>query len=214
MPNAFFLHSLSPSPGSQNPVIAQLDKAQADGFIKGIQEIISHCNPIRFSIKNSIVTHWYSDSSGIVSVDFRSLLESDVSLSFISDHSLMRSLSSLTNGSDLVISESASGHKYRLIADKSEVCLSKIDGHRVKHPDLSDLANGSIGSSIEIGDTRPLQINAKAGPRSAPNVWGAIIIGNIHQWTHLPFQQNNSLRSPRPARPYIPFLFIHAIHWT
>jgi hypothetical protein len=64
----------------------------------------------------------------------------------------------------LVISESASGHKYRLIADKSEVCLSKIDGHRVKHPDLSDLANGSIGSSIEIGDTRPLQINAKAGP--------------------------------------------------
>ena len=164
MSNQFFQYSFNPNNNQTLTHIATLDRAQKDGLIKSIQKIISLCKPTNILFTNSQAIHWLRDGAGLLCIDLKGLLETDVSIGLINQGGLSRSLSGLKNESDLTISSAHQGQVYRFVAGTSEINVpaALIDRTELLNIDFKDAV--PVGSPITINDTTSLTGHGKKTP--------------------------------------------------
>ena len=164
MSNQFFQYSFNSISNQALTHIATLDRAQKDGLIKSIQKIISLCKPTNILFTNSQSIHWLRDGAGLLCIDLKDLLNKNVSLGLINQRSLSKSLSSLTNESDLTITSAHQGQVYRFVAGASElnVPASLNDRNELLNINFQDAA--TVGSAVTINDTDPLTGKSKTTP--------------------------------------------------
>ena len=121
MNNQFFQYSLNPNINREVEHITILDPAQSDGLIKSIGTIVSLCNPKKIIITKSQAVHWLHDRVGLLCIDLKNLLDSEISFGIISHRGLSKSLSCLKNESDLTISTAYHGQVHRFVAGMSQL---------------------------------------------------------------------------------------------
>jgi hypothetical protein len=164
MSNQFFQYSFNRNNNQSVTNIAELDRIQKVGLIKTLNKIITLCNPNHIVFTNSQAVHWLHDGAGLIFMDLKGLLETDLSIGLINHNGLSKSLSSLTNESDLTISAAYQDQVYRFVAGASELDIpaSLIDRDELMHLNFEEAE--TIGSTITISDTTSLSGKSKATP--------------------------------------------------